>query len=127
MFRERYARLAGSHGRVLNRIRGVGEFMETRCGEYGVQFSSEALAVARQWPHTGMGFIGRRLKLPRLEMTSSSGFVDHRFPYAFGPEHEFNRFPYRSVPSEGLRRIVCSFLYFRHGIAHRNRESDTTQ
>jgi len=60
-------------------------------------------------------------------MASSSRFVDHRFPYALGPEHKFNRFPYRPVPGEGLRRIVRSLLYLRHGITHRNRESGTTQ
>ena len=50
----------------------------------------------------------------------SKRFVDHRFPDAFGFEHQFNGFADRAVPCESFRCIVRGVFYLGDGIAHRD-------
>src|SRR5712691_266900 len=51
---------------------------------------------------------------------SRTGFVDHRFPNAFGFENEFNRLADRAMTGERFRCVVRRLFNLRNRIAHRN-------
>ncbi len=66
------------------------------------------------------------LKLRQQEIpgaASRTGFIDHRFPDAFGFENEFNGFADGAVACMSFRRVVRGVFDLRDGVAHSNGEA----
>ena len=65
----------------------------------------------------------RRYKQRLYGSASGAGFVDHRFPDAFGLENEFYGFADCAVSGDGFRGVVCRTFNFGDRIAHGHGEA----